>query len=772
MVKVYKADEVDFTNSVIGEVEPLTGECHQKINGLETLTIELPYSLSNEIHPDRILEVDGQFFRILRLTSVGNDKEILHVYGESLFATDMLDDAVDSLFLEDEPLISVLTTLLDDTIYSVGPCSLILVSIAGTSLSKAAIINQLLDPYHLELNVEGLQIGLVEQIGDNRLVEFHKDKNLKSREIEEDISSVVTKLIYTNTDGSYGNELISSNVTLYAKPKTHYAVFDGKTSGETDLMALEFLEANDKPKVMYKVEFADLYYTKEYEQLKELEKVSLGDTITIIHEVFGIHIPVRIIELNRDIATRKNTKVVLGNIKSSFFDFQASLQETKDVVSYAFNQRKLNAATLKGLKIVDTEKDEITFEVTEEGNVKISGDTIIGGTLDANKVRIINFTADSGDVYYLMADNARVTQMAVNEVITMMIEEGKDEYHFIHIHGEVQEWKSAYRRYDLYGVSLPDEQLTDSFGNLLYWTEGIDSAITKEATDSSGVPLLPVMTHPYDYETKMEIKFDDVQLGNGTYTKAPVIWLGEGTGDGLNGRGKILKGIDGLELNYFSSINGDLRQLLLDDKGVKATPAFMIFASATNATDLSGTALTLSGINVTCYDNTIIAFYAQIDIQASEELYVTAGLRVAGTVLKTTKKKYYKACEDQLVFNGVLPKLIPATSTIDLILTVSNGTIIVAKDKYQLLLTIRGGEAEEAAPWPVININQYVRKETIIVQMTEVKNLLLTDQLFLLSRVPEAGVINEVFSNQVIIEGIEVIGILALSGELASTEMI
>jgi hypothetical protein len=56
--------------------------------------------------------------------------------------------------------------------------------------------------------------------------------------------------------------------------------------------------------------------------------------------------------------------------------------------------------------------------------------------------------------------------------------------------------------------------------------------------------------------------------------------------------------------------------------------------------------------------------------------------------------------------------------------------------------------------------------------MTEVKNLLLTDQLFLLSRVPEAGVINEVFSNQVIIEGIEVIGILALSGELASTEMI
>ncbi len=738
MIKIYNADETNFIGTHLSEVEPLNGEANFKINGLYSLSFEIPYSYGDEVTPDRIIEADGQFYRILRLNKVGSDKETLQVYGESLFMTDMLDETVDELFVSDQPLAGVLTTLFSGTIFTVDACAELNVDFSGTHLSKAEIINQLMNNYQLELWLNGLEVGLPVHIGADNKVEIRKGKNLKAIDAQEDISGVITRLIYTNKDGSFGSEIISPNASLYAKQKTHYETFDTETSTETNAAAQAFLELNDKPKVTYKIDFADLYYSKEYEAIKELEKVALGDVVTIIHEAFSINIPVRIVELKRDIATRKNTTVVLGNASDGFFDFQASLKETKETVDYAFSKRKLNAATLKGLKIVNETTEEITFEVTQEGDVNITGDAVIGGTLDASVVNIINFTADSGDVYYLMADNARVSKMAVNEVITMLIEEGKDEYHFIHVHNEVQEWKSAYRKYTPEGVPLPDEQLTDSFGNLLYWTNGEGSGITTDSEDIYGNPLSPVMTHPYDYITKMQIKFDDVELANGTFTKAPIFWLGAGTGEGLYGKAKILKGATGLELNYFSSVDGSLRQLLMDDSGISFTPAFMLFPTVTNGSVMSGSELIMPGIEVTCYPNTMIAFDVQIDITADSELYVTAELRSTGEVIRTTKKRFYSAGDDQLVFNGVLPRLIPGVHTIDLVLRTSTGTISVPASCYHLMLTIRGGEAEEAKPWPVVNISQYIAACSVLfTPVSESITLLpLYDSLFTKLEVP------------------------------------
>ncbi len=102
----------------------------------------------------------------------------------------------------------------------------------------------------------------------------------------------------------------------------------------------------------------------------------------------------------------------------------------------------------------------------------------------------------------------------------------------------------------------------------------------------------------------------------------------------------------------------------------------------------------------------MIAFDAQIDIEADSELSVTAELRVSGEVYRNTVKKFYGAATDQLVFNGVLPKLYPTTHTIDILLSTTNGSISIGADDYHLKLSIRGGEAQEAKPWPYANIQQ------------------------------------------------------------------
>ncbi len=176
MVKVYSADAVDFDNTHIAEVEPLTGESYEKINGLYTLTFEVPFQHAEVLVLDSIIEVDDQFYRVMRLNTVGTEKSIVKVYAESLFMVDMLDETVDSIFIDETDLGIVLTDLLNGTLFVAGDCSDILVSIYGTQLTKSTIINQLINNYQLELSIQGLQIALVQQIGSNNRVELRKGK--------------------------------------------------------------------------------------------------------------------------------------------------------------------------------------------------------------------------------------------------------------------------------------------------------------------------------------------------------------------------------------------------------------------------------------------------------------------------------------------------------------------------------------------------------------------------------------------------------------------
>lgn len=86
------------------------------------------------------------------------------------------------------------------------------------------------------------------------------------------------------------------------------------------LAALEYSENNvDKELVSMDVDLILLQNTVEYAEFKNLEDVSLGDTVTCRHAKLGIDVSAKVVSLTWDCITGRVTAVTLGNFKQNYF---------------------------------------------------------------------------------------------------------------------------------------------------------------------------------------------------------------------------------------------------------------------------------------------------------------------------------------------------------------------------------------------------------------------------------------------------------------------
>lgn len=76
----------------------------------------------------------------------------------------------------------------------------------------------------------------------------------------------------------------------------------------------------DKPKVTISVELLLIQNTDEYKDYKNLEKVSLGDTVHCRHDRLGIVTDARVISLTYDCLSEKTIEVKLGDYEYNYFD--------------------------------------------------------------------------------------------------------------------------------------------------------------------------------------------------------------------------------------------------------------------------------------------------------------------------------------------------------------------------------------------------------------------------------------------------------------------
>ena len=101
-----------------------------------------------------------------------------------------------------------------------------------------------------------------------------------------------------------------------------------------EMCEAQFSEGLDKPKVTISVDMVLLQNTEQYKDVKNLEEVSLGDTVRIYNRHLGIMSEARVIELEYDAIRKKVSSVVIGDYEYNYFnDVSSATEIIKNVVN-------------------------------------------------------------------------------------------------------------------------------------------------------------------------------------------------------------------------------------------------------------------------------------------------------------------------------------------------------------------------------------------------------------------------------------------------------
>ena len=199
----------------------------------------------------------------------------------------------------------------------------------------------LLDTFGGEYEFDNYTVKLYQNRGQDRKTEIRYRKNLTGFTCTEDSTNT-----YTHVYPFYRNEEDNTYVELSQKviglanaqnlPFQNCYILDlssefDTTPTQSQLMAKAnaFIQSNDLDTVSrhYKISFVPLWQTEEYKNLAVLERCSLCDTVSIIHEDEIVR--AKIIKTVYDVLNERYISIELGNAKSNFA--QTVAQQVKHI---------------------------------------------------------------------------------------------------------------------------------------------------------------------------------------------------------------------------------------------------------------------------------------------------------------------------------------------------------------------------------------------------------------------------------------------------------
>lgn len=204
----------------------------------------------------------------------------------------------------------------------------------------------ILDTYKGEWEFSGFSAYLHNKRGSNRGVTIRYGKNLTSYEQDENCERVYTA-VYPYW--SNGTALVTLTEKTIAVPGTFdfTRIMPLDLSGEFQEQPTEaqlrtraerYISENEigVPDVSWTVEFVQLEASEEYKDKALLERVFLGDTVTIEFEKYGVSASARAVEVQYNALLDRYDSVTLGKVKTNMADTIVAQQkeiETKPSVT-------------------------------------------------------------------------------------------------------------------------------------------------------------------------------------------------------------------------------------------------------------------------------------------------------------------------------------------------------------------------------------------------------------------------------------------------------
>lgn len=412
---IFEQDEQNFDTIGLGMLVPNSGEVYEEFNGDFTLTFQHPYDASgkwNRIEIDRIVLAETprgrQPFRIYYYKPTMNGIE---VQARHLFY-DLLDNICESVAYSGsaqgamDAIKEGLSVPMPFTFYtdiscdtgSIGctmdnPVSLLLKEEWDNNEGETKSFFYF---YGGELKRDFFNVSMLESLGNDRGVCIAYRKNLVGLEVTEDISDVATRIYPVGKDGLAldGQYIDSPYIGNYAYPKIR-VIEDTNAETQSDLQKIVedyFANGGDIPKVNIKVDFTDLSQTAEYKQYSNLERVFLGDTVTVFNQKMGFLKKAKVISYKFDPLLTRYEEMELGDFSPTVTSPITKGANAGEVANTAYGKSN-NAETLLQQHLKDFNNPH---HVTSE---QVSGGTGGGTSILHDTKAPSNDLGNDGDYY-------------------------------------------------------------------------------------------------------------------------------------------------------------------------------------------------------------------------------------------------------------------------------------------------------------------------------------------------------------------------------------
>ena len=370
MIQIYRQDNIDYRHNGDMTLLPEEAIIHVILNGEWTANIEHPIDLEGRwkyIEENAVVKMPSfngiQLFRIRSKEKKDS--------GVSAELTPIFMDAKEDCFLVDvrptnksgQEALDVMT---EKTPQYQAKSDIKKVSTAyyqTMNLIEAingSDDNAFVSRWGGEILYDNYQVIINEKAGGDYGVQVMYGKNIVKDGFSEmvDMSEVATRIVPRSYNGYMieGDTPWVDSPLIEKYPTIHYRTMkfedvkmredaqeDDEENGVTICDTQEQLEEAlkkkcreqfeldvDKPKVTIEADMELLQNTELYEDVKELEKVSLGDTVHCKHSKLGILSDARVIELEWDAVRNKLTSVTLGEFQYNFLDDVSSVMSRVD----------------------------------------------------------------------------------------------------------------------------------------------------------------------------------------------------------------------------------------------------------------------------------------------------------------------------------------------------------------------------------------------------------------------------------------------------------
>ena len=362
---LYDANETDFSKIGYGVLsECLSCVVEEELNGKYEAEFTYPVkgTLYNYIAPKRIVKIKAsettnpQLFRIYKQSKPING--IVRYFCQHI-SYDLNAIAIKPFAkVESANAATALNTVLHNSLY---PHSFTATSDINTThtidgnVPRSArkwlggVEGSLLDLYHGEYEFDNFQIKYNYNRGYDNGVTISYGKNLTDVTQELDVQSMYSALYpyVIDNDGNY-IELPEKIIVLNENaPGEKILVMDFSDKINDDVItvaklrnrAIQYASQNRiaYPKQNITVSFVQLWQSKEYSNLSSLERVKMGDYVTVEYNQLGISAKLEVIKTKYDSLMEKYISVELGNAKSNMSSTLATM--ANNITEYK-NQEK------------------------------------------------------------------------------------------------------------------------------------------------------------------------------------------------------------------------------------------------------------------------------------------------------------------------------------------------------------------------------------------------------------------------------------------------